>query len=236
MNAQQPLRQQRQTLMEGVDLLVGAGVMSHTGHINASVRVDADRMLLTPTGLVSELQPETLAVVRHDGHVEDGRISASTNEIIGMHTAVYRARDGVAAVVHTHSPHLTAFALAHRPLPCRYEALLRHGQTGLVPVVPWAPRGSDASTRAIGQALADHPGSRAVLLANHGVLVWGTSAVTAAKLLVVLEEAAAAELRAVAIGGARDLPTAAEQDVQQSMRQAVDTGSVQAVPANYDQP
>ncbi len=220
MVAQQPLGAQRQALMEGVELLVGAGVMSHTGHINASVRVDTDRMLLTPAGLVGELRPETLAVVRHDGAVEDGRISASTSEIIGMHTAVYRAREGVSAVIHTHSPHLTAFALAHRPLPCRYEALLRQGQTELVPVVPWAPRGSDASTQGIGDALARHPGSRAVLLANHGILVGGPSAVAAAKLLVVLEEAAAAELRAVAIGGARDLPAAAEQEVAQSMRRA----------------
>ncbi|MPZ66937.1 MAG: class II aldolase/adducin family protein [Pseudonocardiaceae bacterium] len=220
MIAEQSLGGQRQALMEGVDLLVGAGVMSHTGHINASVRVDSDRMLLTPTGLAGELRAETLAVVRHDGHVEDGRISASTSEIIGMHTAVYLAREDVAAVVHTHSPHLTAFALAHRPLPCRYEALLRHGQTEAVPIVPWAPRGSEASTRGIGEALARHPGSRAVLLANHGVLVGGPAATTAAKLLVVLEEAAAAELRAVALGGARDLPAAAEQDVQQSMHRA----------------
>lgn len=211
---------ERRALMDGVDLLVAARVMSHTGHVNASVLVDHERMLLTPTGLAGELRAETLAVVRRDGHVEDGEIGASTSEIVGMHTAFYRAREDVAAVVHTHSPHLTAFALAHRPLGCRYEALLRHGQTEAVPIVPWAPRGSDASTQGIGAALAHHPGSRAVLLANHGVLVGGPSAVAAAKLLVVLEEAAAAELRAVAIGGARDLPAAAEQDVQQSMSRA----------------
>lgn len=220
MVAQQQRHTERQALMEGVEVLVAAGVMSHTGHVNASVRLDDERMLLTPTGLAEQLRAETLAVVRHDGHVEDGGISASTSEIVGMHTAFYRARDDVAAVIHTHSPHLTAFALAHRPLGCRYEALLRHGQAQAVPVVPWAPRGSDASTRGIGEALAQHPGSRAVLLANHGVLVGGPSAVAAAKLLVVLEEAAAAEVRAAALGGAKDLPAAAEQEVRQSMSRA----------------
>lgn len=220
MIAQQPLGAQRQALMDGIDLLVGSGVMSHTGHINASIRVESDRMLLTPTGLINELQPETLAVVRHDGQVEDGQVSASTSEIIGMHTAFYRAREDMVTVIHTHSPHLTAFALAHRPLPCRYEALLRHGQTEAVPVVPWAPRGSDASIHGIDEALAHHPGSAAVLLANHGVLVGGPSPTAAAKLLIVLEEAAAAELRATAIGGATDLPATAEHDVQQSMHRA----------------
>ncbi|MGH3977538.1 MAG: class II aldolase/adducin family protein [Pseudonocardiaceae bacterium] len=211
---------QRRALIQAAEFLVRAGVMSHTGHINASASLDAERMLLTSTGLVTDLAPETLAVVGRDGRVEDGRVSTSTSEIIGMHIAVYAARSDLAAVVHTHSPHLTAFALAHRELPCRYEALLRHGQIEAVPVVPWAPRGSEGSTRGIGEALECHSGSRAVLLANHGVLVGGPSPVAAAKLLVVLEEAAAAELLAVPIGGAKDLPPAASEDVQESMLRA----------------
>lgn len=212
--------QQRQALIQAAELLVRAQVMSHTGHINASARLDTERMLLTSTGLVTELAPETLAVVRMDGTVEDGQVSASTSEIVGMHTAMYAARSDLRAVVHTHSPHLTAFALAHRELPCRYEALLRHSQTDAVPVVPWAPRGSEASTGGIGEALRARTGSRAVLLANHGVLVGGSSPVAAAKLLVVLEEAAAAELLAVPLGGAKDLPPTAGADVQRRMVRA----------------
>ncbi|HEV2766412.1 MAG TPA: class II aldolase/adducin family protein [Acidimicrobiales bacterium] len=199
-------------LVAATKVLVGAGVMSPTGHINASARTGDERMLLTSLGLVHELTPETFATVTFDGEVVDGHLDASTREIVGMHAAVYRCRAATQSVVHTHSPHLTAFALANQPLACRYEALLRRGQRSAVPVVPWAPRGSAAFTEGVGRAVERHAASWAVLLGNHGVLVFGSSPMAAAKLLVTLEEAAAAELRAIALGGARDLPSGALAD------------------------
>ncbi|MDQ4129436.1 MAG: class II aldolase/adducin family protein [Actinomycetota bacterium] len=203
----------RRALVEAGRSLSQSGVMSHTGHINFSARLDDERMLMTSTGLVQEMEPDALAVVRLDGRVEDGELTPSTQQIVPMHSAVYRARGGVAAVVHTHSPHLTAFALAARALPCRYEPLLRLGQIEAVPVVAWAPRGSDAFVAGVEQALALYPGTLALLLANHGLLGFGSSPAVAAKLVILLEEAAEAELRAAALGGAKDFPLAATEEV-----------------------
>lgn len=197
---------QRQELLNAAQLLMASGVMSSTGHINFSVRVGPDDMLLTSRGLVQDLTLDTLAVVGLDGRVGDGHLDASTSEIVVMHTAVYRRRGEAGAVVHTHSPHVTAFALAGRPLPCRYEALVRRGQRQAVPVVAWAPRGSAAFGSGIDHALVEHPGTQVLLLGNHGLLAFGASPVVAAKLVVTLEEAAAAEIRAIALGGAQDLP------------------------------
>lgn len=202
----------RRQLVEAGRSLSQSGVLSHTGHINFSARLDHERMLMTSTGLVQEMETDALAVVRLDGRVEDGELTPSTQQIVPMHSAVYRARAGAAAVVHTHSPHLTAFALAATQLPCRYEPLLRLGQIEAVPVVDWAPRGSDAFVAGIEQALARYPGTLALLLANHGLLAFGSSPLVAAKLVILLEEAAEAELMAAAIGGARDLPPAAAED------------------------
>lgn len=192
-------------------------MLSHSGHGNFSARLDGERMLLTPSGLSGDVNADHLAVVRFDGSVEQGRLTSATREIVPMHTTVYLARVDIHAVVHTHSPCLTAFALAHRPLPCRYEALLRRGQADDVPVVPWAPRGSDASMAGIVAAMERSPTTLAVLLANHGVLAFGPSPSAAATALVALEEAAAAELGAAALGGARDFPEDARQRVRHSM-------------------
>jgi L-ribulose-5-phosphate 4-epimerase len=198
--------------------LVRSGVMSPTGHINASARTGDQRMLLSSLGLVHELGPDTFATVTFAGEVLEGRLDASTREIVAMHAAVYEARPAAQAVLHTHSPHLTAFALANQPLACRYEALLRRGQRSTVPVAPWAPRGSDAFAGGIARAVEDHPSSWAVLLGNHGVLVFGSSPLAVAKLLITLEEAAAAELRAMALGGAEDLPPGTLADGEQPGR------------------
>lgn len=211
--------EQREALVAACAALARRGVLSHSGHGNFSLRLDDARMLLTPSGLSEAMEADDLAVVGLDGRVETGRLAASTREIVPMHTAVYQACTDIRAVVHTHSPHLTAFALAHRPLPCRYEALLRRGQRGEVPVVPWAPRGSEASSEGITEALARCPATLAVLLANHGVLVFGASASAAVTALVVFEEAAAAELRAAAVGGAKNFPDGASDDVRASMAQ-----------------
>ncbi len=59
-----------------------------------------------------------------------------------------------------------------------------------------------------------------MLLANHGVLVFGPGPREAAALLTVLEEAAEAELAACALGGAVSFPPGALEDVRASMARA----------------
>ncbi|GAA2716387.1 MULTISPECIES: class II aldolase/adducin family protein [Streptomyces] len=203
-------------LVEAARQLFVAGVMSHSGHANLSVRLDTDRFLLTP-GFVRDLQPHQLATVSLDGQVLEGELRSVSVEIIAMHSVVYRARPHVGAIIHTHSPAATAFAVAHRPLPCRTEPMLRFGQPEDVPVVPWGPRGSDVSVRGIADVLERRPTTAAVLLANHGLLVFGPDAAAAGHLLVAIEESAEAEIAAAAIGGAVDFPEGALESVRASI-------------------
>ena len=207
----------REAVATACATLAGSGVMSPSGHGNVSGRVDSERMLLTGAGMSVPPGPDDLALVGFDGTVEEGRVTAAVSEIVGMHVAVYRARPDIGAVVHTHSPAVTAFALAHAPLPCRYEALLRHGQAEPVPVVAWAPRGSPALAAGVTETLATSPATSAVLLANHGLLAFAANPARAAAMVITLEEAARAELAAMPLGGARDFPPGALDDVQATM-------------------
>ncbi|MGW0885736.1 class II aldolase/adducin family protein [Streptomyces sp. NPDC002671] len=200
-------------LVEAAEKLFAAGVMSHSGHANLSARLGGERLLLTP-GFVRGLRPEQLATVGFDGQVLEGELQSVSAEIIAMHSAVYKARPHVGAIIHTHSPSATAFAVAHRPLPCRTEPMLRFGQAEEVPVVPWGPRGSDVSVRGIADVLERCPTTAAVLLANHGLLVFGPDAAATAHLVVAIEESAEAEIAAAAIGGAVDFPAGAQEAVR----------------------
>lgn len=215
----------RHRLAEACVALTRSGVLSASGHGNFSARVDDGRMVLTGRGMSSATDPGQLALVRLDGVVEEGHVAASVAEIVAMHAVIYRERPDAGAVVHTHSPSVTAFALAHVPLPCRYEAMIRLGQTCAVPVAAWGPRGSQASLDAIARALAGVPGTRAVLLANHGLLAFGPDPAGAAALVVALEEAAGAELAAARLGGAQDFPPGAAASVRRSMSAARPTGA-----------
>jgi L-ribulose-5-phosphate 4-epimerase len=181
----------RRAVMDVAVSLLRAGVLSHSGHANLSARVGPDVVLLTALSRRHDLGPDDLAVVRLDGTVVEGDLTELSTEMVATHTEVYRARPEVGAVIHTHSPHLLAFALARRPLPTRYEPLRRLGQAEEVPVV---------KSGTVIELIQQRPGTQAVLLGDHGVLAFGPDTETAVSLLVALEEAAEAELRAAALG------------------------------------
>ena len=107
-------------------------------------------------------------------------------------------------VLHTHSPYATAFAVANRPIGCWIEALAMFGLPDGVPVAGYGPRGSDQAVANIRAAV--RPGTPAVLLANHGVLVFHRTPELAILVGNVVEEAAMAAIRATAIGEPVEIP------------------------------
>ncbi len=209
----------RDQLLQAVDLLERAGVMSHSGHGNMSVRIPGtEHLLLASTSRFTRLTAEQMAVVTFDGEVLEGDLPAVAREIVGMHSGVYRLRD-VGAVIHTHSPHVTSFALANKPLPCAYEALLRFGVTEDIPVAAWAPRGSRESVSNIVEQLQLHTMTPAVLLANHGLLAFGRDPLAAAMVVIAMEEAAESTLEARVLGGAQLFPDGALEKERRHMQQ-----------------
>ena len=163
--------------------LLRAGVLSHSGHADLSARVGPDTVLIATLNRTRDLVPDDLAMVRLDGTVAEGDLGGMSTEVVAMHTGgVPGQAAGPGAVIHTHSPHLLAFALAGLPLPARYEPLPRLGQAEEVPVAPPAP------VAACIELIKARPGTKAVLLGGHGVLAFGPDTETTVSLLVALEE------------------------------------------------
>ncbi len=183
--------------------------MSPSGNGNISTRLQNDCSRL----LLKDLASDDLALLQLPGNPEWGKLSLDTQQIVPMHTVVYEARPDVGAVLHTHSPYATVFAIAHAPLPCRYESLLHFGQVKDIPVADWGPRGSQLSVQGILEALERQLDTQAMLLANHGVLVFGADVASAVDLLIAVEEASAATLRAIKLGGAAPFPKDAFEQV-----------------------
>jgi L-ribulose-5-phosphate 4-epimerase len=214
------LEEHHQQLLAAAARLVAAGVVSASGHGNLSARLGPDRMVLAAGASLRDLAAKDLGAIGLDGSDAEVELDPSAREIVPMHAEVYRARADIGAIVHTHSPFATAFAVAGHPIACRYEALLRFGQATDVPVVPWAPRGSPESVQGILDTLDQVPETRAVLLGNHGLLVFGPDVPSAVDLLIAVEEGAGAEWRAAALGGSKPLPAGALDAVRASMAAA----------------
>ena len=208
----------RQQVVDAARLLSESGMLFRGEHANLSARLDANHIVMTRGGSIAHLTPDDLTTVDiggYTGPVSD--MEPTMQEVIEMHTRVYQARASVGAVIHTHAPHMTVFALAHQSIPLVYEPALRFGVTEPIPVVPWAPRGSEASVGAIVDVVKRHPGLPAVLMANHGALVFHDDPLSTARLLATLDEAAELVIQAVALGGAKALPDAAVEAVKERM-------------------
>ena len=210
---------ERQAILTSAELLVRTGVLSHSNHGNSSVRLpDGTSMLITGVSSLVNQTPETLVVLDLDGNVREGSLASTSAEIVSMHAIVYKLRADVGAVIHTHSPMVTSYALAHQPMPIHYEGLLRQGVSEDIPVAAWGPRGSRESVSNIADVLQAHPDARAVLLANHGLLAFGRDSGHAAHLIIALEEAAEMMLLAERLGGSKPFPSGALEQVRERMR------------------
>lgn len=154
---------------------------------NISVRLD-DGWLMTPTNFaLDELDPARLSRLDAEGRLTGGDPPTKENF---LHRAMYAQRPQDAAVVHLHSTHSVAVSVLEDvdpadvlpPITAYY--IMRVGR---LPLVPYYPPGDLGLADAVG-ALADR--HHAVLLANHGPVVSGTSLSAAAAAIEELEETA----------------------------------------------
>ena len=225
----QDVSKYRQSIVDAGRALVQARVLSPSLHGNMSARLPGtETILLTSGSSLAEMHPDDLALLDLDGRVIEGQINPVTHEIVHMHTAVYRKRADVGAVIHTHSPYSTSFAVANRPLEVFSEALARFGIDEPIPVAAYAPRGSRESVSNIVDVIG--PKTRAVLLQNHGILTFAEDIATARTLVLVMEEAAQLAINATILGGATVIPAELLHYTQQRARDFAAQGVVSAGP------
>lgn len=192
-------------VLEAAAKVVAGGAISANGHGNVSVRVtSSDEMYYTSASSLRGLTADAIVRVGLDGTLREGSLPPIQGAVVAMHTAMYRDQPDVGCVVHTHSPYATAFAVANRPIDCWIEALAMFGLPDGVPVAGYGPRGSEQAVANIRAAV--RPGVPAVLLANHGVLVFHRSPELAVLVCGVVEEAAQAAINAGSIGGPVAIP------------------------------
>jgi ribulose-5-phosphate 4-epimerase/fuculose-1-phosphate aldolase len=160
---------------------------THGSTGNLSVRCD-DGWLLTPTNAcLGRLDPARLSKMTWDGKLLAG--DAPSKESF-LHLAVYEQRSKLAAIVHLHSTYSTAISVLPGgnpdeilpPLTAYY--VMRIGNLKLL---PYYRPGDKTLAAAVGAAAKSH---HAILLANHGPVIAGTSLDAAVDAAEELEQTA----------------------------------------------
>ena len=179
------LKEIREELVELNQALLANRLVVWTGG-NVSIRDPKSGLVaIKPSGIMfPDLTPENMVVVDLEGNIVEGDLSPSSDT--ASHLYIYRHREDINGVVHTHSDYATAFAAVGMPIPAVLTAI---GDEfgGPIPCGDFALIGSEA----IGKAVLDAIGNTtAVLLKNHGVFTIGKSGRAALKSAVMVEDVA----------------------------------------------
>jgi len=136
---------------------------------NLSVRLNRNEVLVTPTAMSKgAMKPADLVIVDISGRKLKGRRDVTSE--IGMHLLIYRMRPDVNGIVHAHPRTATGFAAAgialDQPLAC--EVVIGLGQ---IPLAPYGMPGTPELARTLEPLVPQYD---AILMANHGVVTYGS--------------------------------------------------------------
>lgn len=161
--------------------------LTHGSTGNISVKC-ADGWILTPTGSnLGRLDPARLSKLDWEGRLISGDAPSKENF---LHLVMYKRRGSSGAVIHLHATHSVAVSVLQEvnqqdvlpPLTAYY--VMRIGE---LPLVPYFAPGDLALADAVGAMASKH---HAMLLANHGPVVAGSSLAAAADAIEELEATA----------------------------------------------
>lgn len=170
---------------------------------------ESGKIYITPGSFpYEEMTPEDIMAIDLDGNILEGKHSPSSEW--RMHAAIYRADKRVNAIVHTHSPYATAFAINHMRIPAvLYEMVFFLG--GDIPVAEGALPGTPEVGENCVPVLKERNGC---LMANHGALAVGDTLDRAYTRAVYIEDAAKAYSIALTHGKTYEIGAEAENEIR----------------------
>ena len=172
------------------------GLITYTWGNVSGIDRESGLFVIKPSGVdYALLKPEDMVVMDLNGNRVEGTMNPSSDT--PTHLELYKAFPEIGGIVHTHSPHATAWAQAGRGLPC-------YGTTHADYFYGEIPCARNLTAEEIEEGYEKNTGLvivetfkgknpmyvPAVLCKNHGPFTWGKNAAEAVHNAVVLEEVA----------------------------------------------
>jgi L-ribulose-5-phosphate 4-epimerase len=165
-------------------------------------------VVIKPSGVKYEdLKSSDMVVVDLKGKVIEGELRPSFDTL--THLYVYRHRQDVNGIVHTHSNYATSFAALGEPIPVCLTAMADQFG-GPIPVGAYARIGEEEIGKEIIRSIGESP---AILMKNHGVFTIGPSPRAALKTAVMLEDLAKTVFLSTLRGTPHEIP---EEEVKRA--------------------
>jgi L-fuculose-phosphate aldolase len=154
----------RQAVSDAGRRLKASGLIAGTWG-NISIKLDDIYMIVTPSGMDYEIATsnDMVKVNYHDNSYE-GKIKPSSE--MKLHTEIYRSREGINAVIHTHSMNASSVAAARSEVPVILDKM-DEVLGGPIKVAKYALPSTKKIVRETVKALV---GRKGALMANHGAI------------------------------------------------------------------
>jgi len=191
---------QRKSLVDACHKVYEKGFVSaYDG--NLSVRIDGERILITPSGKCKgEIEEHDLLEIDNEGNLLSGEGKVSTEAKI--HLIAYKKRKDVSSVIHCHPVHATALSAIGEGLmrPVFPEVILSLGK------VPLCKYGTPSTDELSNSMLPFIDFAWAFFLENHGAVTFGKTVKGAYFRMEKLEHAAHTIFIARTLGREKTIP------------------------------
>jgi L-fuculose-phosphate aldolase len=165
--------------------------LTNAGGGNFAVRMDEDRILITPSGMSERkhcaLEPNDILLIDADKRILEGEGALSRETDLHLH--LLTNFDGIGASLHAHPFHCMPFVAAGKSIPNMTEVTMDRDAVGCIPYAP-------ACTPALTAAVAKYYGEKralaervpiGVVLPLHGIVVTGADIYGAYSMLEQIE-------------------------------------------------
>lgn len=169
-------------------------------------------VLVSPSAVAREdLTYNDICIVDINANLIEANANVKPTSELLMHLEVYKCRNDIAAIVHTHSKFATAFSVLNKEIPpIVYEVVNVVGNDGIIKVAPYARPGTEELAKSIVEPIKK---AEACLMANHGVLAVSDNIDDALLKASYVEEIAEIYYRALLINGGMEPKSISQEEL-----------------------
>lgn len=192
-----------------MDLLMVIKELDNKGYMsgssgNISIKIDENRYLITPSGIpIFMLKDEHFLLIDSNGKIINSNNDdlKPSSEVL-MHLFCYKKKKNIRAIIHSHAPNASAFAITGKSLDmCIMPEIIM--VLGQIPLVPYKTPTTEKLAEIVSEYIENN--YKALLLENHGVIVTGEDIFDACNNLSIVENYAKTYINALTIGNIKTL-------------------------------
>lgn len=181
---------------------------------NFSIRDEETGLVaVTPTGVNrEELTYHDICIVDLEANVIEAVTNLRPTSELLMHLELYKARQDILSVVHTHSMYATSFAVLNKPIPAIvYECAILGLKDAMIPVAPYGRPGTRELSNSV---IVPIKRSDCILLEKHGVIAVDKDPKEALLKANYIEELAEVYYRTLMINGGNEPDKFSPEELQ----------------------